>query len=79
LQAELLVPALVDKNNKYNLLSRVRVGESRISKEESDQAMIMHFVWVLRDTFYFERENAEKTKKWADIRVFELRFNLKGI
>jgi len=52
-QAELLVPVLKNKDTRFDFLSKI----DGISKAESDKARVMHFVWVLRDTFTHERDN----------------------
>jgi hypothetical protein len=60
LQTELLAPALRNSDVRWHLLK----GLDGFSHEESDTARPMHFVWVLRDMFYFEREAARKDRSW---------------
>ena len=69
-QADLLVPALNDINTRWELIKTIRPETGNpITKYESDSSEVMHFVWVLRDTFYFERDNACKTKAWDQLRI----------
>jgi hypothetical protein len=63
LQTELLAPVLRNPDARWNLLKSLE----DFSREESDAAVPMHFVWVLRDTFSFEREAATATKRWGDL------------
>lgn len=61
LQAHLLVPALAHVAARHDLLSRLPTSpNSPIDLEESKAASVMHFVWVLRDMFSSEREQAAK-------------------
>lgn len=66
LQVAYLVPAMANNLMRRDLLSKIRVGEAaRITFDEAAQAVVMHFVWVLRDLFSAEREGAEQTGDWA--------------
>lgn len=60
LQTELLAPALRNSDVRWDFLKRL----DSFSREESDTARPMHFVWVLRDMFSFEREAAAEIKGW---------------
>lgn len=67
-QAEWLVPALRDCSARWRLLSQIE----DVSKSESDGAIAMHFVWVLRDAFSFERDAIAscpdaKESDWSDL------------
>jgi len=67
-QVEHLVPALQDANKRRELLMKIDVNNGeKISITESDQSKIMHFVWVLRDAFYYERDLAFATKEWSSL------------
>ncbi len=66
-QVQLLAPALAEPDSRWGLLSRLEV-QPAISREESDASTAMHFVWVLRDFFTTERDEANKSKDWADLR-----------
>ena len=68
LQIELLAPALADKSKRGALLTLLKPTRSvAIAEEEGDAASAMHFVWVLRDAFYAEREVAVSNAKNGDI------------
>lgn len=54
-QTEYLAPALRDPNARWRLLSQI----GGMTKQESDGASVMHFVWVLRDAFSSERNAIE--------------------
>lgn len=64
LQVELLVPVLFNKTTRWEVLSKI---VDDMSREESDAACVMHFVWVLRDSFYYAREKAKKDKSWKKL------------
>ena len=68
-QVAYLVPALTDKIMRRKLLSSIELKDgTSITFDEADQAVIMHFVWVLRDLFFAERENAVLNRDWATLR-----------
>ena len=70
LQVARLAPALSSSQTRWELLSKVPcLPHDPIEREESDTAQVMHFVWVLRDTFHFEREQAALTRDWGELRV----------
>lgn len=69
LQAAILVPALQDQNKRFLLLNKIETNRGeQISKKESDEAQVMHFVWVLRDSFYAFREASRRNKNWKQLR-----------
>ncbi|MBM3130024.1 MAG: hypothetical protein FJ009_15555 [Chloroflexi bacterium] len=69
IQAELLVSALAAKDTRRKLLAAIQTPAGfPIDANESDAASVMHFVWVLRDTFFAEREEAAKNKRWTTLR-----------
>jgi len=69
LQVACLVPALSDKRLRWDLLSSIKVQEGNpITADESDQAKVMHFVFVLRDSFTGERDCTNMPKKWNVLR-----------
>ena len=61
-QADILVPALDNKEIRYELLKR-----HGIEKGESDKAQVLHFVWVLRDQFYADRELNKDENVWDSL------------
>jgi hypothetical protein len=68
-QVMLLAPALADSGSRFRLLASIHTADAPpISREESDSSRIMHFVWVLRDTFTFERDEAARVRGWAPFR-----------
>ncbi|MCY3020146.1 MAG: hypothetical protein NTW87_14105 [Planctomycetota bacterium] len=69
LQTALLAPALADQTTRARLLTGLQITDgSPITGEESGAATVMHFVWVLRDSFHAEREACVKTRHWSVLR-----------
>jgi hypothetical protein len=62
-QTELLAPVLRSLDGRDKLLS----GIENITREELEKVNVMHFVWVLRDTFTFERDIAELKCNWSQL------------
>jgi hypothetical protein len=68
-QTAYLAPALANVMTRRRLLSLIRLKDgTSITPEESDKAVVMHFVWVLRDMFSAERESTERSRDWATLR-----------
>ncbi len=68
-QVMLLAPALDDEESRFRLLGNMDTGPGGpILKSESDNARVMHFVWVLRDMFTFERNEASSNQEWGSFR-----------
>jgi len=67
-QVDLLVPALGWAEVRERLLRLVPTGdEPGIDAEESAQARVWHFVWVLRDSFTADRDACSR-KDWDRLR-----------
>lgn len=66
-QAKQLAPALENPDTRFKLLSSLNLSEP-INEKESFESEARHFVWILRDYFYFERETAKEEKTWDDFR-----------
>jgi hypothetical protein len=68
-QAMCLVPALADPDTRYQMMRVIDFDSgTKISRKESDDARIMHFVWVLRDRFSYDRKHAEEEGSWTSLR-----------
>lgn len=68
----LLVPALAQSSHRRALLAAIpTAGAPPIQPSEADAATVLHFVWVLRDAFSWERTQATNTQhlidRWVDI------------
>jgi hypothetical protein len=63
LQVELLVPVLRKAESRVTLLTTIK----GVDEVEAQAATAMHFVWVLRDQFTHERDEAAKSKAWSSL------------
>ena len=64
-QVKLLVPALKNPKIREQLFSNI-ILENHISSNEIIKSSVMHFVWVLRDTFTYERDKIYKNTNEQD-------------
>lgn len=66
LQAEALVPKLANPAVRALLLPRLDPGGGRpVEVAEAKAATSMHFVWVLRDAFTWERDQSREPRTWT--------------
>ena len=67
-QADVLVPVLADPIRRAKLLPRLDVGDADpITEDEAKAATVMHFVWVLRDSFTAARDATRSSRSWQQL------------
>lgn len=73
-QVDLLAPLLWNPKSRQELLLSLNEKDDKLNskdpilEEEALNAKAFHFVWILRDSFFYEREKCAENMEWDGLR-----------